>query len=309
MREGVANRTSAGKALKTLELDSCKPRSRFHVYTSTLTRWLLCPVRTPSVGASDFVLVRILCVCPVFVLCVCVCLSKCICDCCARLSSFLSPAAHVSLQHTHSATPTEGRKALPKTSSFDDVTFMQAAMNDTFMKGSDDIKACLETLILAKGEEAITAADKLSALIVAAGVRSFTECNVVETLKKMLGDRDTSEAALRAISSICDNVGGVFVCACMRASICVLCCNAFVSLGRTSILISHIPHALTQAAPSPLWYLFCPTYSLRWLIKSLRRCETPQRTRELRSSASAQYRRARTSSPSSSRASLRPTGR
>jgi len=102
----------------------------------------------------------------------------------------------------------EGRKALPKTSSFDDVTFMQAAMNDTFMKGSDDIKACLETLILAKGEEAITAADKLSALIVAAGVRSFTECNVVETLKKMLGDRDTSEAALRAISSICDNVGG-----------------------------------------------------------------------------------------------------
>ena len=118
-------------------------------------------------------------------------------------------------------------------------------MNDTFMKGSDDIKACLESLILAKGEEAITAADKLSALIVAAGVRSFTECNVVETLKKMLGDRDTSEAALRAISSICDNVGGVFVCVCMRASICVLCCNAFVSLlgAQVSLYLTNRMHS------------------------------------------------------------------
>ena len=101
----------------------------------------------------------------------------------------------------------EARKALPKTNSFDNVEFMSAAMAGELIKGGDDIKACLATLGGKTGAEATAEAEKLAKLIDAAGVRAFNECGVVETLKKCLGDRATSEAALRAIEAICDEVG------------------------------------------------------------------------------------------------------
>ena len=101
----------------------------------------------------------------------------------------------------------EGRKGLPKTNSFDNVEFMTATMNDTFIKGSEEIKQCLETLVLAKGADAGVAATELANLINAAGVRAFSECGVVERLKKMLSDRETSEAALKAVMEICKQMG------------------------------------------------------------------------------------------------------
>ena len=44
----------------------------------------------------------------------------------------------------------EWRKALPKTSSFDNVEFMSATMSEGGVKGAADIKAALEAL---KGDE------------------------------------------------------------------------------------------------------------------------------------------------------------
>ena len=54
---------------------------------------------------------------------------------------------------------------LPKTASFDNIDFMSASMTDTFIKGSDDIKSTLDTLVLSKGAEAVAAAEKLSGLL------------------------------------------------------------------------------------------------------------------------------------------------
>ena len=101
----------------------------------------------------------------------------------------------------------EARKGLPKTNSFDNVDFMSASMAPEFIKGGDEIKAALGALGGKTGEDACTAAAALAGLINAAGVRSFAECGVLDTLKKLLGDRATAESALRAIEAICDEVG------------------------------------------------------------------------------------------------------
>jgi len=98
----------------------------------------------------------------------------------------------------------EGRKALPKTNSFDNVDFMSAAMADTFIKGADQIKAELENLIIAKDSAEITkVAEKLADLINAGGVRAFAECGICDKIKGMLAERSTSEQALRLIEHIC----------------------------------------------------------------------------------------------------------
>ena len=97
----------------------------------------------------------------------------------------------------------EWRKALPKTNSFDNVDFMSATMSDSGIKGADDIKAALAALKGTTGDAAVDAAEKLAGLVNTAGVRAFCECGVVEGLKAMLGDRATSEAALRAITAFC----------------------------------------------------------------------------------------------------------
>ena len=97
----------------------------------------------------------------------------------------------------------EWRKALPKTSSFDNVDFMSATMSEGGVKGAADIKAALEALKGATGDDAVDKAEKLAQLVNTAGVRAFCECGVVEGLKAQVGDRATSEAAFRAITALC----------------------------------------------------------------------------------------------------------
>ena len=74
----------------------------------------------------------------------------------------------------------EWRKALPKTSSFDNVDFMSATMSEGGVKGAADIKAALEALKGATGDDAVDKAEKLAQLVNTAGVRAFCECGVVE---------------------------------------------------------------------------------------------------------------------------------
>jgi elongation factor 3 len=97
----------------------------------------------------------------------------------------------------------EWRKALPKTSSFDNIDFMSATMSESGVKGAAEIKAAVEALKGATGDDAVDKAEKLAQLVSTAGVRAFCECGVVEGLKAQLGDRATSEAAFRAITALC----------------------------------------------------------------------------------------------------------
>jgi len=97
----------------------------------------------------------------------------------------------------------EWRMALPKTSSFDNIDFMSATMSESGVKGAAEIKAAVEALKGATGDDAVDKAEKLAQLVSTAGVRAFCECGVVEGLKAQLGDRATSEAAFRAITALC----------------------------------------------------------------------------------------------------------
>ena len=72
-------------------------------------------------------------------------------------------------------------------------------MSPEMVKGADEIKEKLGELIGKTGAEAITVADELANLVDNAGVRSLTQCGVVEKLKAMLEDRSTAEGGLRFI--------------------------------------------------------------------------------------------------------------
>jgi elongation factor 3 len=101
-------------------------------------------------------------------------------------------------------------KELPKTISFENVEFMSATLTGASKVDAGKaakVTECLAGLSGKTGADAVAAATALAENIKAAGVAAFTECGVVTTLQKMLGDRATSEPALFAIKYCSEIVG------------------------------------------------------------------------------------------------------
>ena len=69
------------------------------------------------------------------------------------------------------------------------------------------ITANIEALNGKTGADATAAANALAESVKAGGSASFTECGVVSTLHKMLGDRTTAEPALCAIQALAEVCG------------------------------------------------------------------------------------------------------